>query len=146
MLLRIGGWLTILIAIAHVIGLFGAELFFEMRGLGDQLVRDASIHPYLPYYEILFGALMFLWIGLYGLAAGGLLKKDLPLLKIAIFTIAGCFLLRAIGGYIYAFATHVHLYEMVNATLALLIGTLFLLGGLKKWDIRFLRKAVQKPA
>ncbi len=133
MLLQIGGWFAILLSLAHIVGMKWVDQLFIIRGQALQLERHTDTYPLLPYYQMVFAAVVFFIIGLYGLCAGGVIRKNFPLLKSAIFTIAVVFLLRAVGGYLYAVCTHIHAYELIHSGIALTIGLLYLFGGLKKW-------------
>lgn len=96
-MLKLGGYINILIAIAHIVCLFNAEYFFEVTGVGENMRRNAEIHPLLPYAMTVFVTIIFFIFGLYGLSGAGKIKK-LPLLKIGIFAIAAIYLLRGVVG------------------------------------------------
>lgn len=131
-MLQLGGYLNILIAVGHVVGLFWAEQLFETTGIGKEMASLAQTHTLLPYLLTLFVAVVFFIFGLYGLSASGKFKK-LPYLKPAVFSIAGIYLLRGFGELI---ADKIQGTNSINETLfslsALAIGFLFLIGGLKK--------------
>ena len=133
-MLKFGGYINILIAIAHIISLSNAEYFFEVTGVGENMRRNAEIHTLLPHAMTLFVAILFLIFGLYGLSGAGKIKK-LPLLKIGIFTIATIYLLRGIIGSVIniAFEAPFLWYHLLFSICALGIGFLYLSGGLQIW-------------
>ncbi|MDR2036541.1 MAG: hypothetical protein LBQ60_01315 [Bacteroidales bacterium] len=103
---------------------------FEITGIGTEMARLAQLHSALPYLLTIFVAMIFGVFGLYGLSADNIIRK-LPLLKPAVFIIAGIYLFRGVGGLI--FQQTGSILETIYSLIAVLIGLLFLLGGLKKW-------------
>lgn len=95
-MLRVGGYINILIAIAHIIGLFWANQMFEITGIGKEMNELSQIHSSLPYLLTVFVAIVFFVFGLYGLSADNKFRK-LPLLKFVVFGIAGIYIFRGIG-------------------------------------------------
>ena len=95
-MLKLGGYINIIIAIAHLIGLFWADQIFELTGIGKEMTELAYYHSSLPYLLTIFVSVVFFIFGLYGVSADNKLRR-LPLLKPIIFTIAGIYLLRGIG-------------------------------------------------
>ena len=134
-MLKLGGCINILIAIAHIICLFNAEYFFEITGIGENMRRNAEIHPLLPYVMTIFVSIIFFIFGLYGLSGAGKIKK-LPLLKVGIFTIATIYLIRGVVGAIgnIGFESSFQWHHLLFSVCALGIGLLYLLGGLNKWE------------
>lgn len=134
-MLKIGGYINILIAIGHVLGLLWADQMFEVTGIGKEMKELAEIEPSLPYLVTIFVAVVFLVFGLYGLSADNKFKK-LPFLKPVIFLIAGIYLLRGLGELV---VDNIQGTSSVTETyyslIALAIGLLFLVGGLKKWKL-----------
>ncbi len=134
-MLKIGGYINILIAIAHIVGLLWANKMFEVTGIGKEMTELAQTHSSLPYLITIFVAIIFFIFGLYGLSAGGKFRK-LPFLKLVVFLIAGIYLIRGTGELI---ADKIYGTNTVNETIyslfALTIGLLFLIGGLKKWKL-----------
>ena len=135
-MLKIGGILNIIIAIAHIIGLLWVEQMFEKTGAGEGMRELAQIHYSLPYLLTVFVAIVFFFFGIYGLFANSRTRK-LPFLKIGIFTIAFIYLFRAIGEQSYNLLKGTTTSsETIQSVVALVIGLLFLLGGLKKWKLK----------
>ena len=135
-MLKIGGILNIIIAIAHIIGLLWSEQMFEKTGAGEGMRELAQIHYSLPYLLTVFVAIVFFVFGIYGLFANSRTRK-LPFLKIGIFTIAFIYLFRAIGEQSYNLLKGTTTSsETIQSVVALVIGLLFLLGGLKKWKLK----------
>jgi len=134
-MLKFGGYINIIIAIGHIIGLFWADKMFEVTGIGKEMTELAQIHFSLPYLLTIFIAIIFFTFGLYGLSADSKFKR-LPFLKSVIFLIAGVYLLRGIGELIAASIQGTNsISETTYSLLALTIGLLFLIGGLKKWKL-----------
>jgi hypothetical protein len=134
-MLKLGGYINILIAIGHIIGLLWANQMFEITGIGKEMYELAKIQPSLPYLLTIFVALVFFIFGLYGLSADNKIKS-LPFLKPVIFLIAGIFLLRGLVEFIVdAIRGTNSTTEIIYSLIALTIGLLFLIGGLKKWKL-----------
>ena len=134
-MLKLGGYINILIAIVHIIGLFWAEQMFEITGSGKEMKKLAEIHSSLPYLLTIFVAVVFFVFGLYGLSADNSFKK-LPFLKVVIFLIAGIYLLRGLGELLVKTIRGVNsMTETFYSLFALTIGLLYLIGGLKKWAL-----------
>jgi heme/copper-type cytochrome/quinol oxidase subunit 3 len=134
-MLRLGGYLNILIAILHIVGLFWADKMFEVTGISDGMARAAqNIHPMYPYFITVVVAIFFFVFGMYGLSADGKIRK-LPFLKPVIFLIAGIYLLRGIGELIFDMEMQQanQILETSYSLIAVLIGLLFLIGGIRKW-------------
>lgn len=132
-MLTIGGYINILISLAHIVGLLWAEKMFEVTGIGKEMTELSHLHPALPYLITIIVAIVFFLFGLYGLSADGKFKK-LPLLKPAIFTIAAIYLFRGFGELIFDIEKQgAGLFlETVYSLLAVGIGLLFLVGGWRK--------------
>lgn len=134
-MLRLGGYLNVLIAIVHIVGLFWADKLFELTGIADGMALAAqNIHPMYPYFITVVVAIFFFTFGLYGLSADGKIRT-LPFLKPVIFLIAGIYLVRGIGELIFDLEMQQanQLLETSYSLLAVFIGLLFLIGGIKKW-------------
>ena len=86
-MLTLGGYINIIIAIGHIVGLFWAGQMFDDTGIGNEMAKLSEIHPVLPYLITVFISLIFFIFGLFGLSADGKFKK-LPFLKPAIFIIS----------------------------------------------------------
>jgi len=136
-MLRLGGYINILIAIGHIVGLIWAEQMFEVTGIGKEMNELAQTHSSLPYLLTIFVAVVFCIFGLYGLSADGKFR-NLPLLKLGIFVIAGIYIFRGIGELIFDISQQVAppVIETIYSLIALGIGLLFLFGGLKKWKLK----------
>lgn len=136
-MLQIGGYINIVIALGHLIGLFWAEKMFAMTGIGQEMVELAQTHTSLPYLLTVFVAVFFFIFGLYGLSADGKLK-ELPFLKPIIFIIAAIYLFRGIGELIADMQIQQAnaFLETLYSLIAIAIGLLFLIGGVKKWNVK----------
>lgn len=135
-MLKLGGYTNIVIAIAHIIGLLWANKMFEITGIGNEMTNLAQIHFILPYLLTSFVAIVFLMFGVYGLSAANKFRR-LPFLKPVIFLIAGVYLLRGMGELIFDLEKQQanQFLEITYSLIAVFIGLLFLIGGLKKWYI-----------
>jgi hypothetical protein len=135
-MLKIGGILNIIIAVAHIIGLFWAEQMFEKTGAGEGMKELAQIHYSIPYLLTVFVAIIFFLFGIYGVLADSKIKK-LPFLKLGVFSIAFIYLFRGIGEQSYNLIKGTTTTsETIQSIVALIIGSLFLFGGLKKWKLK----------
>jgi hypothetical protein len=136
-MLKLGGYINILIAIGHIVGLFWAEQMFEATGIGKEMSELAQTNTSLPYVLTIFVSIIFTIFGLYGLSADGKFRK-LPFLKFGIFGIAGIYIFRGIGELIFDISQQeiFPITETIYSLIALTIGLLFLIGGLKKWKLK----------
>jgi len=135
-MLKIGGYINIVIAIGHIVGLIWAKQMFEITGIGKEMAELALIHTSLPYLLTVFVAIVFFIFGLYGLSAEGEFRK-LPFLKLGIFVIAGIYIFRGIGEIIVRSIQNItSTSETISSVISLAIGLLFLIGGLKKWKLK----------
>jgi hypothetical protein len=136
-MLRIGGIINIIIAIGHLVGLIWAEPFFEVTGIGKEMKELALVHPFLPYLLTFAVTLFFLVFGLYGLSADNKFRR-LPFMKAAIFTIAGIYLLRGLSQLFTdtLIKGEGMLLGSIYSLAALIIGLLYLLGGIRKWVLK----------
>ena len=136
MMLKFGGYINILIAIAHIVGLFWAEQMFEFTGSEKEMNELAKTYSALPYLLTIFVSIVFFVFGLYGLSADNKFRK-LPFLKSGIFIIAGIYILRGLGEIIFDISQQtLPIRETIYSLIALAIGFLFLIGGLKKWQTK----------
>ena len=132
-MLRIGGYINILIAVGHIVGLVWADQMFAVTGVGKEMHELSQINTSLPYLLTIFVAVVFFIFGLYGLSADNKFRK-LPFLKPAIFIIAGIYIFRGLGELIFDTISKTNsLTETAYSLFALTIGLLFLIGGLRKW-------------
>lgn len=136
-MLKLGGYINILIALAHIVGLIWADDMFEITGIGKEMSELAQIHASLPYLLTIFVAAVFFIFGLYGLSADNKFRR-LPFLKPGIFVIAVVYLLRGIGALIFDMEKQEanQFLEVTYSLIAVFIGLLFLIGGLKKWKLK----------
>ncbi|MEJ7823554.1 MAG: hypothetical protein WKF85_14610 [Chitinophagaceae bacterium] len=134
-MLKLGGYINILIAIGHLVGLFWADKMFEVTGIGKEMTELAQTHSSLPYLLTIFVAIVFFIFGLYGLSADNKFRK-LPFLKTVIFLIAGIYLLRGLGELVTDNIQGTNsTSETIYSIFALTVGLFFLFGGLKKWNL-----------
>ncbi|WP_109851064.1 hypothetical protein [Aquimarina sp. AU58] len=135
-MLKIGGYINILIGIGHLVGLIWPEQMFEKTGVLEEMKTLEQIHFTLPYLLTVFVALIFLIFGFYGLSASEKIKK-LPFLKFGIYTIAFIYLFRGIAEQLYNITEQTTtISETIQSVVAVIIGLLFLIGGLRKWKFK----------
>lgn len=137
-MLKLGGYLNILFAILHIVGLLWAEKMFEVVGIAEGMaLAKEDIHPLYPYFITVVVGIIFFIMGLYGLSADNKSKK-LPLLKPMVFCIGGIYLLRGIGELIFdiGWQKASPIFENTYSLIAIFVGLLYLVGGLKKWRIK----------
>jgi hypothetical protein len=134
-MLTIAGYINIVIAFAHLVGLIWAEAMFKVTGIEKDMQYLSNIHSSLPYLLTIFVAIVFFIFGLYGLSADNKIKK-LPYLKMGIFLISGIYLLRGAGELIFDITQGTNsLAETTYSLAAVVIGILYLIGGLRKWKL-----------
>lgn len=135
-MLSLAGYLNLVIAFAHIVGLVWADKMFKVTGISTEMNELSSIHTSLPYLLTIGVSGFFLVFGLYGLSAANKFKK-LPFQKIAIFLIAGIYLFRGLGELSVNIEknTTTPNAETSFSLAAVVIGLLFLIGGQKKWGI-----------
>jgi len=135
-MLRIGGYINILIAIGHLIGLIWAEQFFEVTGIGEKMKELSEVHSTFPYLLTILVSIVFFVFGLYGLSADNKFRK-VPFLKIGIFGIAGIYIFRGLGELIFDYIQGINTsLGTIYSIFALIIGLLYFIGGLKKWKLK----------
>ncbi len=136
-MLSLGGIINIIIAIGHIVGLLWAKQMFEATGAGPGMSKLARIHPAIPYLLTVFVSVIFFIFGLYGLSAAGKFRR-LPFLTIGIFTIAAIYIFRGLGGLIFHTIQNTNsVSDSIYSGIALIIGLLFLFGGLKNRKERY---------
>jgi len=135
-MLRLGGYINIIIAIGHIVGLIWADQMFTITGIGKEMKELSEVHSILPYLMTIIVSIVFFIFGLYGLSADNKFRK-LPFLKVGVFTIAGIYIFRGLGEMIFdTLANTNSLSETIFSLIALAMGLLFLIGGLKKWKLK----------
>lgn len=132
-LLKVAAVLNILLAVGHIICIPWLDEAFKLYGI-DNLMNQISLSygEYIPYIITIIIATCFALCALYALSADGVIRK-LPLLWLAIFTIASIFLLRGTVGSFSMIKSG--LFTMANITSAIIaeiIGFLYLIGGIQK--------------
>lgn len=130
-MLKTGAILNFLIAAGHLAclpWLYPVLSIYRIDGIMETLaLRYGAAIPYLLTVAI---ASIFAVFGLYGLSGAGVIRR-LPLLETGIYTIATLFLLRAVAEM--AVTGHAPLADSTAAFAAAVVGTLYLLGGRRKF-------------
>lgn len=127
--LKWGGYIYIVIALMHFVGLIWADQMYEYTGVGDNMRRNALINPHLPTLITIIVSVFFFIFGLYGLSGAKVIRR-LPKLKLGIITIALIYLGRGtIGSVINIwFETSFIWYHLLFSVCAFIIGLLYLIG------------------
>jgi hypothetical protein len=134
-MLKLGGYINLLISFGHLIGLIWMAQVFELFGISNQMNVLSEIHSSIPYLLTIIVALVFFVFGLYGLLADDKVQK-MPFLKPAIFFIGGIYAFRGLKELIYETTRSTHsMAEIAFSLVALAIGLLYLIGGFKKWKV-----------
>jgi len=137
-MLKLGGYINIFIAIAHIVGLLWADKMFEVVGIAEGMaLAKQDIHPLYPYFITVVVGILFYVMGLYGLSADNK-YKTLPFVKPMVFCIGGIYLLRGIGELVFdiGWQKASPVLENTYSLIAIFVGLLYLVGGLKKWKIK----------
>lgn len=136
-MLKLGGILNFVLAAGHLIAMIWLDKVFKIWGIDEQMGELSGIHPSLPYIITICVALGLFVFGLYAFSANGNIRK-LSFLKLGVFGIAALFIFRALAGVMEILFTDVHSssLEIGNSLVSLLIGVLYLAGGLKKWVLK----------
>jgi len=135
-MLKLGGYINITISIGHIVGLFWAKQMFEITDIGEEMRKLSQINSSLPHLLTILVAIMFFIFGIYGLSADRKFRK-LPFLKTVIFLISGIYLLRGLGELISDIIQGSNtLSETIYSIFALIVGLLYLFGGLRKWNLK----------
>jgi hypothetical protein len=135
-MLTIAGYINIVIAFAHLVGLIWADAMFKVTGIEKDMKDLSNVHSSFPYLLTIFVAIVFFIFGLYGLSADNKIKK-LPYLMVGIFLISGIYLFRGIGELVFDTIQGTNsLSEIIYSLVATIIGILYLFGGLKKWKLK----------
>lgn len=135
-MLSIAGYINLLIALGHIVGLLWADQMFEITGISKEMKELSLLHYSLPYLLTIFVALFFFIFGLYGISADNKFRK-LPFQKTVIYMIAGIYIFRGLGELYFNLekpSTNSFI-ETSYSLVAIIIGLLFLIGGLKKWKL-----------
>src|SRR5688572_28573255 len=127
-MLTLGGYINLLLAVAHMVDLIWADQMFEVTGIEHEMRELAEIHSSLPKLLTVFVAIVFFVFGLYGLSADGKFRR-LPFLKWGIFAIAAIYIIRGIGELVFDISQQqaTPLAETMYSLVALGIGLLFLI-------------------
>lgn len=134
-MLKIAGYLNILIALAHLPTFIWPSKVFEYTGISKEMTDLAQIHPALPFVSTGFVIVVFFVFGLYGLSAYGKFRI-LPFLQPVIYIIAAIYIIRGAGELIYHYLHQSNtLPETIFSLVALAIGMLFLLGALRRKNL-----------
>ena len=62
LMLKLGGYINILIALTHILGLFWADKIFEVTGIGKEMTELAQTHSDYHIYSQFLCQLCFLFL------------------------------------------------------------------------------------
>ena len=138
-LLVIAGTFSILAAVLHVGVVIGGANWYRFFGAGESMAQMAEQGLLKPTVITLSISVVLVVWGFYAWSAAGLIPK-LPLLKLALLTITGIYLVRGVVGIIAPFVTS-HPQVKQNSTafwvwssvICLAIGLFHLMGMVAIW-------------
>lgn len=94
--LALAGWLSIGIAVLHVIIIFLGPPAYRYFGAGEEMARQAEAGSLTPAVLTLFVATVFAVFAFYAFSGAGMLRR-LPLLRTGLAAISAIYLLRGLS-------------------------------------------------
>ena len=132
-MLLIGASINLLLFIGHLLCLACLNTMFEIYGIADLMNHYADTYgKSFPYILTVIIAFCFLACTIYALSACKIIRR-LPLIRLGIFLIAGVFILRAFWGISMMMNGFTYL-ELSSTSTSMIIGLLYLVGGIKVFD------------
>jgi hypothetical protein len=133
-MLALGGYLNLLIAALHLVGLIWAEDMFRVTGIQKEMEELSLVHASLPYLLTVFVSICFTIFGLYGLSGDGKIRK-LPWLKPVLFVIGFIYLIRGLSELIFDYEKQraSEGLETLYSVVAVVIGLLYFVGAARKF-------------
>ncbi|MCC8034492.1 MAG: hypothetical protein LIO77_00980 [Rikenellaceae bacterium] len=129
-MLKLAGYINLLISAAHFAALFSLENAFRLTGVAPQMARAGEVWSGLPATLTVIVAVVFAVFGIYALTAAGSIDLRLPLLKTGIYAIGALYVLRGVAGLVFPYPDgNYDLFQVLFALAALGIGGLYLAGG-----------------
>lgn len=134
--LLIGAALSAIAALLHLGCIFFGASWYRFFGAGERMVRlsaAGSIGPTLVTTGI--ATVLIAW-SLFALSGAGVIPR-LPLLRFALCSITGVYLIRGLIGLVFAVAapgTHGVAFWSWSSVICLGIGTLYLVGTQQAWS------------
>ncbi len=128
-MLKLGGYLNLLISLLHFAALLRLEEAFLITGVSGRMAQAAAVWQPLPLVLTLLVALLFAAFGVYALAGAGVVKPRLPWIKPILYTIAAVYIIRGLAGLAFYYTDEIPDFLQTLFSLAALgIGLLYLLG------------------
>lgn len=127
--LFLGGLLSFLSAILHLLIIYFGTKWYEFFGAGKKIVqwsKEGSVYPALITFAI--ATVMFIW-ALYAFSGAGLIK-ELPKLKEVLWLITSIYILRGLGLIpLYIFRPQkVNLFMILSSAVSFIFGLVHLIG------------------
>lgn len=130
-----GAILSAIAALLHIGCILFGPSWYRFFGAGDRMVRLSAAGSMIPT-AITTGIVVVLGVwSLYALSGAGLIA-ELPLLRIALFAIAGVYLARGLAGLVLAVVapgSRGVRFWLWSSAICLGIGALYLTGTLQVW-------------
>jgi len=135
--LKLGGILSFIVALLHVVIIFIGAPAYRYFGAGEDMATAAESGSAFPALLTLFLVAIFAIWGFYGLSGAGVIRR-LPLLKIALILIGAVYTLRGVAVFqqLFQIATssvEVAPREIVFSLVSLVIGLAYLIGTISNW-------------
>ena len=93
--LIVGGWLSLAAAALHVVCIFGGGEYYRFFGAGEEMARADEAGHWMPAIMTSGIALILAIWAVYAFSGAGLIRR-LPLIRTALITISGIYLLRGL--------------------------------------------------
>ncbi len=135
--LKLGGILSLAVALLHVIIIFIGAPAYRYFGAGEDMAAAAETGSAFPAVLTLVLVAIFAVWGFYGLSGAGVIRR-LPLLKIALILIGAVYTLRGVAVFqqLFQIATssvEVAPREIVFSLVPLVIGLAYFIGTISSW-------------
>lgn len=137
--LKIAGGLNFLVALLHVVIIFGGADWYRFFGAGEQMALMAEAGDIQPALITLFIAFVLAIWGVYAWSGSGVIPK-LPFLKTILCLISGVYLLRGVAGLFAAYssdnplaAQNSSIFWLISSVICLIFALVHMLGLIHKW-------------
>ncbi len=137
-ILPLAGWLSVVVAVLHVVIIFLGPPAYRYFGAGEEMARQAEEGSLAPAAMTLAVAAVFVVFALYAFAGAGLLRRRPPLLRTGLVAIATIYILRGLAllpemaQYVRDSGT-VMPRQLAFSAVSLTIGLLYLVGTVLLW-------------
>jgi hypothetical protein len=135
--LILGGIFSIMIAILHIVIIFGGAPAYRYFGAGEEMAQMAIAGSVLPALVTFFIAVIFAIWALYAFSGAGAIRY-LPLLRIGLVVIASIYTLRGVGlipqvAWMINSPKSVPPQDVVFSLVSLLVGIVYFAGTTSTW-------------